>query len=546
MNALNLYDLASWTSGTLGIALLLMGLFARRIVVRKTPRCSRCGYELPSDQHHSVIRCSECGRIPKNGGELYTLRRGRMLIVLGMMMCIGAVLVSRVPQIRVQGWASVLPVSVQIRLWEVGDNRLRVRIKNLHNGNRLSSGQRELLKRKIRDVLADPQSSQQLLPDTLEYYTSFGKKRGILDEADLSQALRTGSDGAVTLILIFHERYPPQTAELFEARRSLLKRVGFSGSDKTWEWIFREPDLEQDFPIIRDAIINSTDEEYFLISGKIDKAIPQIFVRLVPLLEDASARTQLRVINALIAAVDNDQISDELDLVVFETLLSYINSSDELIRQRARQGIEGMPPVAFDLLDALYRRSVNNELTRDLLYRFRRMDSWASALIPAVYSIAEDTSRSIAVRLDAHDACVYVQRRSRSGEVPSPLPIYIDALDQMDMRSDEGIMRLGRLFGGIEKPVLLAAVGSVLDRDGIDSAEAAGRWLVERPALETLIRVSALDLSPEEFGQDSGTVDMLQMFMQRASDSSIEDPAIADAIVRGLEILGSRAAATSP
>jgi len=546
MNALNLYDLAGWALAVGGIALVLMGLFSRRIVVRKTRRCGGCGYELPEDEEPTAIRCSECGRVPRSGIELYTLRRWRMFLGLGLLACLSAVLVSRVPQIRVQGWASALPVSVQIRLWEAGDKRLRDRIENLYRNSRLSTAQQDLLRRQIRDAISDPNQTPTLLAETTSYFNAFGNNPILLTERDLSTALQHGSANARSLLVTVRSwRSIPETPELLGTRRNLVDDPDRNLSRNVWEWIIKSPGDEADLDLITEGLLSADRERHLDVRHALEKADPKVVDHLVSLAPAADERARGRLAGIYAELVRRYERSEPLNPEVYRLVIEDIGSPNDQIRRGAWLSIEDFPQTTQADLEALYRAPHEDELTRSLLYGFRRMDEWAAALIPAVHSIAEDPTRSIEIRLDAHDACMYVRSRSRFGEVSSPMPIYIDALNQMDLRSDEGIMRLGRQFTGIQNPALLAALAIVLDRGGIESAAAADAWLAHRPALETLIKISGDDLGPGYEGLMIPS-DRLRAFMEQALETPPDDQEITEALGRGLEVLASDASATSP
>jgi hypothetical protein len=135
----NWYLGVGWLVGSIGLALLLLFVFGRRVLVRRIPRCVACGYRLDGGPADGSARCPECGRPPRSPAEPYAMGRRRWSGLLGIVLIMGGLVLANIPLVRSQGWPATLPLGVQARLLPYSDDeRLWTRVAEAADDDRLS------------------------------------------------------------------------------------------------------------------------------------------------------------------------------------------------------------------------------------------------------------------------------------------------------------------------------------------------------------------------------------------------------------------------
>ena len=550
MYGLNLFDVLGWGLTLIGLGVTLLGLFARRIVVRSEPRCTKCRYELDPLAFVEQTPCPECGTTPTSQSALYTLGRSKKLILLGVALTIGSFVLSEVPRVRSQGWSSLLPTSIQVRLWQHGDTRLRGRIFGAYKESKLSDTQLDMLRKQVVAELANPTNKPNLSYNVLAYERSYNNKPPLIELDDYAQAMRTAPDKTLqSLIHHLRESNTPPKGDILDVRRDLLDRESKTIQRLCWEWILKHPIDAEDERMIRAAFSSMDDSDFHShLMYNTDLASPELQQILIRMYRDESVLRRDRVIEAIgyIAFRSNGRI--KLDDDMYRITLENIHSKNPSIAHYAYGALDTVPESLLPELESLYLNTTDEKSLARLIHQFRRMEEWSPAFIPTMYKVAMNPEIPFYLRHDALRACEYIAERYRRGEVPSPLPLYVEelqvALEETKLNSEKDKLKLYAKLGSVYEPPRLASMIVLAEQDGIEHSDQFISWIENHPALELLIHVSFEASNPEPYHPET-LHDRLHASMTWALDQSDLHQDITIALFRGLDLLESPPASDS-
>lgn len=551
MNGLNLYDVLGWVLGLIGLAGMLVGIYSRRIIVRSTPRCSECGYQLDERVYIDQSTCPECGTIPTTPYELYTLRRNKKLIVLGLGFVVGSFAIAQIPNIQRNGWASVLPFSIQVRLWDLDDPGIHARVFHAYTNSDLTDTQRRILRPKIVAELGDPANKANQIAILMEYFKPYNNSPSLINFDDIAEALQSASvDSIGYLVEYISNSHVPLEGEIVDIRRSFLDHEHDGIRRMCWNWLAKHPDGVQDENKFREAITNMDDIEFsMMFAGNFNDASDEAQEFVIRLYNDGSDLERNRTADIAGSLILREGRRRSLNPGLYRILLDNFSPDNPKLASYVYFSLESMPNELQPELEELFRETTDEEQLKQLLTSFRKMKEWAVALIPTIHLISNNPEIPFHLRYEAHRSSVSIADRYRSGGVPSPLPIYVDelgdVLNRYDMRSDTTKVRLMGVLGSMHTSHRLASLIVIMERDGVATADQLIRWIEDRPALELLLRVSFEDAN-SELHQSTELLDLFHNTLTWALDHMEPDPESVDALVRGLEMLEATAEPADP
>lgn len=435
MNALSVFGITGWILAGLGSALILLGFIAKRIVVHTSPHCAKCKYPLADvPTNNNQTTCPECGRVPKNHTETYTMRSNRWCIPLGILIFAAAFLLPHTNSIRKAGWTSILPISTQIDLWPKGDPRLRKRIYDAHTTGNLSPSQTTKLHTIFKQALVNPKAKPQDLAWIMHSLRAKKTLTPIFTEQDCAEALLHGSDILKSELLTYIDTNSiPKTQELRHARRVLASSSddSFTPSDATY-WLIRYPSEDhQDKQAIQNLIISEDRKFTRAIHYSFDQADP---IALQAAANVLKSKNQIHRIEALkciesFIRLYNNELPQDIPIKIAQC----IEDPDPSVRKLAIELLNDLPESVDPYLVYRLTTITDPELLDSLIYQIIRMNRTPAALAPSLASISKNTTIPLPTRLAAANA--YFRIRNRTVQPENMWPAY-DALIQALVTQD--------------------------------------------------------------------------------------------------------------
>lgn len=489
MSSISLYGISGWIIAGIGVCLIIIGIFARRIVIRTSPQCAKCGYPLVDVpiQNGSVV-CPECGRSPVGATETYTMRWRRLPIALGIVLFLGALILPMVPTMRTQGWTAALPMSVQIRMWATGDNRLRQRVITAFRNDKIMGSKRELLRSKLMAAFNDPNTPKPIIESAIEYLRYTFTKNELLDEQDLASIASDETSNVRWLYMRYTKQYTvPQTPEMQEIRRSLAWDTTNEPAQRSAiEWLLKSPsDDEEDLETIRRLIVETDKSKFWTVRSKFDDATGVAVEIAISLLSDESTVIRSRALYCLqdIHHQKNNQLSDEAVIRILGLIV------DPVLSRQAMMMVQNLPLSAEPMIDELLRTMRDPEGLDLLMHGVRRRNPDPVGLTPALAAISRDEGHSLRTRLDAAEAYRIIRRRARVDDEPEEMWAVFDALVLALAQADfKASFAYGEKIPSYLNPWAAGAIARLMLGEGVEINE-MGNWFTDRPGVVALLGV---------------------------------------------------------
>jgi len=491
MNGLSVYGLIGWVLAGVGVCFILVGVFARRIVIRSQPHCGGCGYPLSDvPMTNGVVVCPECGRTPKNATECYTMRQKHWPIIVGLVLFVGSLGVPQIPTMRSGGWTAALPISIQIPMWPTGDNRLRSRIHDSYLDGSLSPSQTRALHSELSEVLSDPETPPNLLSALIPYFRDGTKGKPIFNEDDLEAALLESSNLARRSILIFSRREGiPQSQGLRHARRMVaMDPEDPITQSKGIEWLLSAPSDDSED---RDAIVTLiTDESRYTTRntqqafGEADHYTLEITASL---LDSDHAPTRSRALRCFeyFLRRSRNELPDEIALRIAQG----IDDPDPSVRRIAIDMVDDLPESTVPFFDQRLRAIADPEVLDLLIHKIIRMDPDPAGLTPALAHISRNTELELPIRLQAADAYTHINRRARVEKTSENLwPAYEVLVDSLIDEDYELTFLLGQNLTRYTNNWTITALARQIISEGV-APEELDQWFADHPGILTLLRI---------------------------------------------------------
>ncbi len=439
MNALTVFAVTGWILAGLGTALILLGLFAKRIVVHTAPHCAKCKYPLAdvptTRKNNNQPTCPECGRVPTNHTENYTMRSKRWCIPLGILLFAAALLLPHTNSIRNAGWTSVLPISSQIDLWPNRDPKLRDRIFNAYAAGSLSKSQTTKLHAVLKETLINP-NTQPVEANAITPYIRAQTTAPLFTEQDYAEALIQGDDRIKSSIIIFIRRNGiPQTHELRQARRAMTSEI--LGRNQTYaiEWLVECPsdDLE-DAELIHDLVTSTDRMTASNTQDAFDRADALALKVLASTFTSENPKDRVQALRCFEEYISHAR---DPDLEPYALQIAHlINDPDPTARELAFELTQQLPASVSPILSNHLTTSTDPEFLDALLYCIQRMNSRPSQLLPDLAQLSATPNLPLITRLDA--ATTYLRLKYgtvHSDNLHNLFPAY-DALIQALVNQD--------------------------------------------------------------------------------------------------------------
>lgn len=436
MNALSVFGITGWILAGLGSALIFLGFLARRIVIHTSPHCANCKYPLadvPSDNIQTT--CPECGRVPKNHTETYTMHSKRWCIPLGILFFAAALLLPHTNSIRTAGWTSVLPISSQIDLWPKGDPKLRERIFNAYAAGDLTKSQNTKLHTVLMQAFTDPQSSAPDAAALMDYLRHGMNGFSMFSETDCADGILNGSELVQKTIVTFISRQiysTPQTPELREARRSIiLSTTDDYNQRNAISWLITSPtDDPEDTQLIRDLIKSTDWDTAENTQDAYQRPDPLALDILSTTLTSETATARLQALNCSYEYLRRTR--NPIPELHANRIAQLVSDPDPAVSKRAIELIEELPESAAPAIAEHLNASTDPEQLESLILNIRRMNSKPIQLLPHLAELAANPD----IRLDATDAYFRIHARAGTKDPPPDLFPAYDALIQALVNED--------------------------------------------------------------------------------------------------------------
>lgn len=509
MNALSIFGITGWILAGLGSTLILLGFLANRIVVHTAPHCAKCKYPLAdvpstSGKNNNQTTCPECGRVPKNHTETYTMRSKRWCIPLGILLFAAALLLPHTNSIRKAGWTSALPISTQIDLWPKGDPKLRKRIYDAHTTGNLSTSQTTKLHSILKQALANPKANPQDLASIMHYLRVKKTLTPIFTEQDCAEALLHGSDILKSELLTYIDTNSiPKTQELRNARRVLASSSddSFAPSDAT-NWLISYPSEDHQDKLAIQNLITSDGKEFTRdLHYSFDQADPIALQAAASVLESKNQLHRFEALKCIESYIRlyNNELPQDIPIKIAQCIEDPVPSVRKLAIELLNDLPESVDPYLADRLTKI----TDPDILDALIYQIIRRHDNTAPLASSLATISKNTTIPLTTRLAAANA--YFRIRNRTVQPENMWPAY-EALIQTLVDED---YTTNFLFGQDIKYHCHNLTSTALSRYLINNNVAPHdleSWFDSHPAVSALLRIwkpltfdSDLmpDLSPE-------------------------------------------------
>ncbi len=489
MNTFLIYNITGWLLAGIGLSLILIGLFAKRIVIHKLPHCGGCGYPLNGvPETKGAVICPECGRVPKNPAETYTMRRGKLFVIMGVILTAGSFVLPQIPAMRANGWQTAFPMSIQIRMWNSGDKRLRDRIYNKFRSGELQNSERDQLRTVVIKTLNDPNATGPELNSAVSFLYLTAGTPPLIEELDLAQAIINGSLESKKLYMQYVNSYPPPTStELRNARRDATKDQDKFVRARAAGWLIRSPaDDPEDLKAIRQLIIESDDSTFWYVRGEFDETTQEIVEIAVSLLDHEQTQIRKRALDCIGQYTSRGKY--ELSQQGSERVLALLDDPNTSISWAATLMTEDLPESAQPMIEELLLSTQDSKLFETLIHQIQRIDPDPVGLTPALAAISRNEGHSLRTRLKAVRAYQYIRSRAQVTDDPENLwPVYEALVKTLAQGDHETTLLYGSTMGTNFQPWVATAIGKLMLNEGVEEGN-IGAWLTMHPGITALLR----------------------------------------------------------
>lgn len=495
------YLLGGWCLAAGGLGLVLLFVLGRRVLVRRAPRCVRCGYGLEGIGDGP---CPECGRLPGRPGEAYTLGRRRWVGLLGLVLLAGGLVLPSVPAVRGQGWLNALPLGAQARLLPYSDDpRLWMRVGVAVSNGELSPEVSESVRAKVLERLLDPGRDPTLAAKIFDCFNpGWGSSAFPFAREDL---WRVASDGASPAIRSVAARFLGVDQVPTREEASIRRRV----------WAEATP-REQDGLLTAIAVTPVDDEDRELVRAAFESDPWRVGMGVSDDVRDGAEWLRGMLAEEL---AHPDAGVRRGGLQGFQRWMNDRDSKPPLDVQRRilamaagdpDPGVAGDAARMIDDMSAEMGEAIGNALVaahdrgrfEDILHGVVRRDD--EAMLEPLRLIATDPSRALWQRLAAGEAYEHVRPRvRRAWSDPGFASLYAEVVDALLAGDPRVLLRAGAESWFGRSPDFLLAVGARAEADGCEPGGLEA-WLAGRDGL-----AAALEAAEPAAGSPGRALDLL-------------------------------------
>ena len=491
MNGLSMYALSAWILAGVSVGFILVGVFARRIVIHSKPHCAGCGYpltDLPTPKEQII--CPECGRSPQNQTEAYTMRKRRWPLALGILLFAGSLVLPQIPTMQSGGWTAALPLSVQIKIWQRGNKQLHDRIHSLYRNKELTDSQTKQLHTQLLKAFNDPNTPEPTLIAATGYFNfTQPTSTSFLTESNFNTALQNGTQQTQSLLLTFAHRYTsPDTPKLRQTRRLRISDPDKSIRTAAIKWLIRAPsDDPEDERLIRSLIKDSDKSTFWYLRSEFDSAADRTLAITADLLKSDSPKTRSRALQCLDDRAKNRRydLPDQIAL----SILALINDPNPTIQHNAIRLVEYLPESIIPNLDQRLRTLNDPDILDPLIHEIIRMDPDPAGLTPALAIISRNPELPLTIRLQAADAYTYIRARARVYDQPENLwPAYDALINTLAKDNYEPAFLLGESIRIYTNNWAATALSNKLLSQSIPPDQLS-HWFTQHPGIIALLQI---------------------------------------------------------
>lgn len=490
MTGWNLWMAGGWLIAAAGLCLVLLFVFGRRVLLRRTPRCVACAYRLDGiPAADGAVRCPECGRAARGVAEPYALGRRGWIGLLGVLLLTAGLALPSIPVVRAQGWSAVLPVGIQARIMPHSDDeRLWTRVAEAADDGGLSPSAADRFR---ADVLARMVDRNADATPALRAFVLVMRSRIPelipFDRADLWRIVANGSPTAKRQAHSHvNGRPPPQGDEITLRREAWHGASGYERGELL-EWIAMHPAGDEDLAIIRQAFENDPWRAASSVGGVLKDALPDTHRLMLDLIQHPQPEVRRGVVMALEDWMRERDVKPPLEIqnAIF---LAATEDPDFGVVDFADRSLENLSEEFGPRLGVAVAATMHAGRFENLLRSATRKDD--PGVLPGLEEAARQPQRPLWQRAKAARAHAWIRARTRqASEKPDFLGVYSSVVDGLLRGDAELLLRIGQdEYFGWDEQMLLA----ILQRAEVDGVrpEALDSWLASSPGLAGVLMLA--------------------------------------------------------